>query len=891
MDSRKDYEKEIDLRCMVEFKLLGRNVGAYLLERKGRYALRFGFDTEGIKHYLPPHQQNAALDNLAKGIRSTYSIPGLETLRIRQRNLNCSSAKVTELESTAIRQKNQFLQLLILAQSERVWQLDRDCHRLNYSTEIFTTYGNEFEFDESWSETLLRRLNKGYRHVKASYRQELHQQLEPFLLEGFERYLQWERILEKRFKLKTKTKTWQQLWELAELEFNATRLGSSTHLLKVTEKNGELDVDEDESELSARSILIRGEKVASIPKASYEWMKIKGEFVAAVVLERKLEGYEDQFNFFWNVLKETPNCEIAWEIFPSNTTLDRVNLVRTIRGAKSLKQLSEKYGSEGTQSELEIEDAKAAQTEIASNKKTFKLSVVFFVYRKNLKELKKACEDLSNNLPLGVAVREDANVHELWRNKQPFNWKPLLGTLRRQTYIDAEIAAPIVCSRGYEKRRGLELYDAVSKSPFLINYIDENHNSLVIAQKRKGKTSLILEKLLIDLIEEIPSMFLDYGMVEGRTTCSDLVDLLGPSLAENVEMGITGCNILRLPIDDRLSQKARQQRAIVYQNSLIGFLERVVLENGVKSDSDSDLIRFLNLGVEQFFEAETIKSRYEEARRSRNAEPIAIDLIEFLENIEKRVDLDFAIDEGVKQRVVYKLRMFFATRLGKSFSDRFGFDFTIPFLNFSLRGAKNSFEKTIAAMATQILANARAMAYEKTRVTVDEGSLLLKDSIVADSIAEHTVNGGKSGQIVDLISQEVQSIVNCSAAAQFKENLDHKLIGAVSASNQETLAEFLSVEPSALDLNTTSDFDPDPSRLVTHWTLFDRNDRIHLIHCPSAHFLASIASNPAEQKARSRYLKAYSSPVEAILEFGKDYYLAKKNGIAIETLKPPELKR
>lgn len=882
------YEKEIDLRMMVDFDLLERRVGAYLLEINGKYALRFGFNTPGIPHYIPLEKQKAAIKNISEGIRSFSTMPGIETLRVIQRSQEYCTEKIKELDEKCCQLNNKYLQLLTLAELQQVEELSVQKQRLKYTSEIYCSYGNEFDFDANILELGLRKGNQIYRYIKGSYKEEFESVFKEFLLEGFERFLEWERLLERRFNLEVSPLRWEELWQRAGKEFNINPISLKTHRLKVTEKDGELNLEDISTKLSARSILIKGEKTASIPIASYDYIKIKNQYVGAVVVENKIEGYgvlsdksnENQFNFIWNILRTTPNCEIVTEIFKRNTRLDKLNLSRTIKGAKGLKELSRKHGYEGTDSEEELEDAKAARKELVENRRTFDVSLVFFLYRKDTKELKKDCAELSSKLPLGLAVREDADVHELWRNKHPFNWRPLLGFFRRQKYIDKEIPLPFVSAPSREGRRGIEFYDAASNAPVLINYIDGLNNSLIVAQKRKGKTALALEKVIVDLIYDTPVMFLDYGMVDGRTTCSDLVDCLGKDTAANIEIGLSQCNIFHLPAVKKLSRQNRVQREILYQKSLSKFLEQVVIEASRKSDIDGDLIKFLSLGVEKFFEHPTTKKRYQ-----LKDEPIGLDLVNFLEKIED--NLDFSPDPEIVNRVIYKLRVFFNTRFGKSLSNREGLDYDVPFLNFSLRGANNDFERNIAAIATQIIGNARALIYEHTRVILDEGSIMLqKNQTLTDTIAEYTINGGKSGTSVDILTQDVQAIANCQAAEQLKENLDIKLIGAISSSNQEAVANFLNVDPLLLARNVTKDFDPNPRTLESHWMMFSNDDPIELVLRLNPHFLATIASYRPEQRARQRYLQAYSNPIDAMLHFGKDYKKAKLNDIPFENLQP-----
>lgn len=894
---KKKYEEQIDLRCAVDYQIQEMNVGAYLLERNGNYALRFGFKTSGIPSHLLKEAQEEALDDIAVGIRSVCSLEGQEMLRIVQKSFYGSDRRAEELEELAEVQTNGALEFLALADRANCEELGAENKRREYSTIIYGTYGNEFNFAENLVENALRKVNRLYRYIKGSYSDELNQQLEPFLLAGFEEFLEWKRILEKRFKLTVKALNTSELKLLAWQEFNLRPpTKEDFHTIKISEENGEIYFEEENDKLALRSVLIKGDAgKASIPESGENYIKIKEKYIGAVVIENRLEGYEDsqtenQLLFWWNCLKNIPDCEIVTEIFRSNTKLDKLRIARNIRGAKGSKQLVEKYGGEGVESDEEIIDARETLKQLAGKHRTFAFSVVIFPSRKTLTELDRTCQEIVKSLPLGLAIREDCDVHSLWRNKQGFNWRPLVGGMRRQTYSDLEIPVPLVAPQKFGKNRGIEFYDADSLSPMLINYIDDNHNTLFIAQKRTGKTATVIAKIVNNLLYKIPSTFLDYGMVDERTTCSDLVDFLGEEIAANIKMGTTPCNIFQLPNYKKFGEEVRLERMKSYQNSLFNFLEQVLNEDNKTVEIAKDKRKFLDFGMTEFFENSQIRNRYDRSfLTSIKEQPTAIDLIEFLENIESFTSANIEIETDVKERVVRELKLFFYNGFGKTLCHPGGVDFTTPFLNFSLRGAKNKSEITLCAMAVQALANARAMVAERSYVALDEGSLLLSDPALAKTSGEFAVNGAKSGIILDVISQDVSAIVNSAAAAQFSTNLDIKLIGSIASSDKVALANYLNVDPSVFDLNASRGFLPNPIEFTTHWRLFYKNQVRHLLLRVNPHFLAIVSSNPDEQKVRQRYLNAYDDPIEGLIELGKDYQRAKKNGTKISDLYPQKI--
>lgn len=902
--SDRNYENEIHLRAICQLNLRNRQAGAYLLEENKRYSLRFGFTFPGIHPFVGYSTKLSSLNAWNEGVRG---FPPNEIIRIHQKSFSDSKEREDELENRAERwvNYNPALTVLNYHQQSHTKKLSERGTRQQYRNHIFCSWGyrpgesSEQDFVENWLGKAIISFEDFYLKFKGETTRELHKILKEIFPRGFdESFLHWEQQLNTRMGLKTSPMQSRQLWDYAWKEFNLTSSEKKEipHLIIANEINGRIEIEEKiASRLCPASVLIKGENGrSSVPLENYNWIRIKSKYTAAVVLEEKVDGYADlehKFEYWWKPLLETPNCELVWEAKLSNSTFDNINLQRSLKFQKSMAQFSEKKGSYSVVANEEILDSIEAQKKIFQGDRTITVSIVFFLTRNSPRELDIACRQLTNIFPQGKLIREPDIVPELWRNKQPFVNRQLVGSLRQNVYLSSDLALPVLTAKSFDSR-GIEFLTKEGGKPIYLNAQTKHHNELTIARTRKGKSTKLAEQIFTDLSYGIPSIMLDFGMVTGRTTCSDMVDFLGPSLGANVEVAYKDYNIIQTPNLTRLSPKVRQVQELTFQSAILSSLENIVLGDERGSRLAKRIRSFLDLVITNFFQDLQIQARYEVAHQKGigSREWSEMPTLPELRNLAANINLDELgggkISSEARDEVVMMLTSFIRSPFGQSFSRPSKVKFDVPFLNFSLRGARNEDEITLIGTIAQTIAVTRALEHTRSSVRVDEGSILLEKPALVYNTAETVVNGGKSGISVSLLAQDIPSVANCAAGSKLLTNTDVKMIGSIDDSDIDGLAHYLKKPPEVFYRNAREDFDPNPIDLCSYWLMLAEGTQLYLAHYPSPELMALVASNPEEQKARERYLESYADSIEAISIFARDYERAKKTGMPMSELAP-----
>jgi len=897
-----DYESQIHLKAVCQLNLRNRSVGAYLLEDKNRYALVFGFSFPGIHPNVGLNKIQANLKSWGEGIRG---FPFDEPIVIHQKSTPDFQLRNSELELRAqMCEDIPTLEFLNYVQQRHTCDLGVGGHRCLYQNLIFTTHayqpGSSTEQDlleQLFARTFITVKDK-YLTFKGTKTQEFRAMLADLLAKAFdESFLRWEQQLNTRMGLKTTPMQSEDLWNYAWSEFNKTRAGTTPHLIVATERDGIIHVDEPplRSKFSPASVLVLGERGhPSVPDEGYRWIKVKGQYVAAMVLEQRLDGYADeehQFKFFWLPFLELPNLEVVWECQLANSTFDNINLQRTLRYQKSMSKWAQERGGHNVLADEEISDSISAQRNLLKGARSVSLSVVYFITRNSARELDVACQKLATIFPEGKLIRETDIVPELWRNKQPFTWSNLVGSMRRETYMSNQVSLPVLCTRSLDER-GMEFISKNGGKPVYIDTGTQHHNRLTIARTRKGKSTKTADEIFTDLSYRVPTMVLDYGIVEGSTTYSDQADFLG-SAGANIEVAFTKYNLLETPNLLHLPTQKRQKHEQSFQAFILSSLETLILGDERGTRFAKRTRSFLDYITSLFFDDPIIKAKYEAAHRKGigSDEWLQMPTLPHLRDLAVRIDLSeiggHEIASEARDEVVMGLTTFLRSPLGKSLSEPSRVKLNAPFLNFSLRGARNDDEATIIGTVAQAIATTRALEHPKSSIYVDEGSVLFEKPGLVHNTAEMVVNGGKSGISVSIMSQDIPTIANCAAGAKFLTNTDIKMVGSIDESDIGDLSHHLKKPPEAFSPCAQEDFDPDPIRLCSHWLLLCEGTMSYVSHFPSREQMALVASNATERRARQRYFDAYDDPIKAIAAFSLDYEKARKSGFPMEELVPP----
>ena len=343
-----EVEREFHLRAICHLEMRERVLGAYLLQEGKRYCLRFGFVTPGIHPFIGEGKREKTLQAWSEGL---IGLPPGEVFRIHQRSYPQNEPRLRELEARAESIDSAPLQVLTYTEQRHVEELTLKGQRSLYNTHLFASYTHQpgttaqQELLEKFFARVLNPICDAYQTIKGVRTQEEKDLLAEIIINGFEGvFLKTEQQLNSRMGLKAMPMQHQDLMDYAWSEFNLSKSKPTSHLIVAKEVEGKLQIEEQiTSKLSLKSFLVRGANGRpSVPIPNLEYFKIKDQYIAAMVLEQKLDGYADlqhQFEFFWRPLLKVHHCEVVWECQHSSSTWESINLQRSLSSRKNRRSL------------------------------------------------------------------------------------------------------------------------------------------------------------------------------------------------------------------------------------------------------------------------------------------------------------------------------------------------------------------------------------------------------------------------------------------------------------------------------------------------------------------------------------------------------------------------
>lgn len=133
----KPFEDESHLECMCQLSLRGRDVGAYLLNKRGQYTFVFGFQPAGIHTLLNQGQAETVLKHLEEGLKGFR--PN-DRLHIHLRSFADDRSRQKELDTLV--QSNAHLEskFLLMAQQRAVREMTHQGVRQPKQIYLFASY-------------------------------------------------------------------------------------------------------------------------------------------------------------------------------------------------------------------------------------------------------------------------------------------------------------------------------------------------------------------------------------------------------------------------------------------------------------------------------------------------------------------------------------------------------------------------------------------------------------------------------------------------------------------------------------------------------------------------------------------------------------------------------
>ena len=784
--------------------------------------------------------------------------------------------------------------MALLAESElgRTQSLSAQGLRQNLSFTVTCTYsftrGGDVGTD--FVSTLIRMGNKLLSTAtgdKAQLQQDFYaESLDSAYAQGF---LIWQSLLKTAWKLDVKPLSLEDTWSHLWYQFNS-RLTQPEPIPNYWTWDGKEFDEVVDRPVHPLSILSKGvTHTRSTPQHNQRQdeivlpgrQQICGVMTVEEISRRKLTKLE-QLTHLFEVIESDDVIDTEFVIqlnTVSSQALDR-QLEQTIAQANSAKLMAEESAiGRDVRSEQLLEESFEAQKLVGGGGAGIYLSFLAKVYRQDRKTLDEACAELSRKFNSNLK-RQDSAVWALWLETLPIT----IGRILQKTSIveDRRIKVDNISYYRYlpnvapedVHEDGIELIAKGGKPIYLDLHRKDTLRGLIIGESGSGKSVLAWRVILDFLVNNIPVIGMD-SAVGGNSSFRWAIKMLNGA---HIDISRNSSNIveppdLRLYKDDDYKTRFNQWKGTV-KNTLTNYImfgiddpkltqrvENLVVATTEKFINDNKIRRRINQAFDAGFgSAEWLKI------------PTLIDWLKFC----TKEKLNLRNFEELDKQAINQIQTQIATLLSSSLGDTVGrpstFDPQSRIKFFTIVNLDSERDQVLIAQTIQSTCVRLALQYPKSLIVGDEIADLLKKGGFAQTWGAMHAMARKSGISLLTISQNIEEIQKCTAAADILKNISFKLIGRITTDGATSLVEALKY-PDLVYENSTKVFKTDKEKGCSHWLLEIQNQFWQTRFYPSPSNLAIVANGSNEVKIRNQIMNlaiaSQTSRWEALEQYAK----------------------
>ncbi len=883
------FENYLHLEAMARYQIRGRDIGAFLLEKNGSLRVTFGFECRGVHATLPESQTQPTLKAIEDGLKD---LPEGETLTFRARTFADDALRQEQLRALQENcEDNPILQLILVGERKRVWELKEDGKYNPKTLQIFATYTVPIDIESKQQDALgkaILKTKRSWEWITGKQHQSRRIRLEALLRRAFsDGFLNWEQLLSGKMGLPISPMNASQLWATAWDDFNHSEPIPIPHLLTINDT----DISEDSSDdFHITTKLMRDD--GSVPFVERGWVHHKHKYVSVMTLSEKPGGWNsagDQLRYLWEVLSHARvrDTEVIAQFSRANEALAKTALQRLTKQSVTNTDLAARKSNIDVGSQIKAQESAEGQAKMIKGAIPIRTALVFLIHRDRYDEMVRDSRYFCGLFRRPAEVlREREYAWKIWMQCSPLVFSNLLAKPfdRRLAFFTDEAPGLAPFSTIVSKDSdGLELIADEGASPVFLDLFSKHENLMVFGTTRSGKSVLAGGILTQALARSLPVVALDYPKPDGSSTFSDYTQLVGGAYFDIGNEAVAS-NPFELPNLNNIEDKAiRQERFKDYQDFLISLLYAMVVGDAPVSALQGDTVRnVLGFALNEFYADPDVRARYHEAKTEGfgtsawEQTPTLVDFFNFCQpgfldldriGIGGEADPRNALDL-IRTRLRYWLE---TSRVGRALSRPSTFRSDNPLLVFALRNLSNDTEAAILSLVAYSAALRQALAHPASIFFIDESPILFEYDAIAQLIGRLCANGAKAGIRVILSAQGPKTIYNSAAGDKIFDNMKTRLVGRLEAAAVDTFIEIFKYPKDIIRVNATEAFFPKKEGLYSQW-LLDKDGRYSRCrYYPGMVQLAATANNPDEQKMRDRYMARHESPLQGIAAFAKDY--------------------
>lgn len=877
------------LTSLIEYRYKGKGIGALLLKKDQQYQIVFCFKMSPWHNSVTPQQARTYLEATEAAAKD---IMPAESITFYCEKYADDTARTAQLAQVIDNCDQKGVKLLAESELARTQDLSAQGLRQNLSYTIACTYtftrGGDVGTD--FVSTIIRNANKLLSTAAGDgkkLQQDFYEEsLEAAYTQGFSI---WQSILKTAWKLDVKPLTVDQTWNHLWYQFNhrATKPEQVPNHWTWDGRNlGEVV----NKPVHPLSILSKGvDHQRGTPQHNQRHDEIvlpaRQQVCAVMTVEEisRLKLYrEEQLTYLFEIMQSHDVIDTEFVIqlnTVSSQALDQ-QLEQTIAQANSAKlQAEEGAIGRDVKSEQLLEESFEAQRLVGGGGAGIYLSFLAKVYRPERKALDEACSELSRKFGNSLK-RQDSAVWALWLETLPIT----VGRILQKTSIVEDRRVKLDNLSYYRylpnvapddvHKNGFELIVKGGKPIYIDMHRKDTLRGLIIGESGSGKSVIAWRVILDFLSNNIPVIGMD-SAVGGNSSFRWAIKMLGGA---HIDISRNSSNLVEPP-DLRSYQgedydiRLKEWKETI-KNTLTNYIMFGINDPKLTQRVESLIVRT----TDKFINNNKIRRRINEAFEAGygsdewNKIPILADWLKFCTkeklNLRNFEDLDKQAINQIQTQVTTLL----SSALGSTVGRPSTFDPKSRLKFFTIVNLNSERDQVLVAQTIQSTCVRLALQYPKSLIVGDEIADLLKKGGFAKTWGAMHAMARKSGISLLTISQNIEEIQKCSAAADILKNISFKLIGRITTDGATSLVDALKY-PDLVYENSTKSFKTNTEKGCSYWLLEIQNQFWQTQFFPSLPNLAMVANGANEIKIRTEIMnKAVASKTSrwiALEEYAK----------------------
>ena len=355
-------------------------------------------------------------------------------------------------------------------------------------------------------------------------------------------------------------------------------------------------------------------------------------------------------------------------------------------------------------------------------------------------------------------------------------------------------------------------------TPIYLDIANEKNHTGIFATSGAGKSNMILETILENVIYDQRVVLFDFPRPDGTSTYTVLIPLLqklGVKAAYH-DVRKNTINIIEMPdLRNATDEQNRRERWNDAFKSHVRLLVAIVI--GISNNPDREVLvnSLLTDCYYDFHSSKEIKARYERAiaggygSQAYREMPILENFVDFAEEwfrnyIKGKAETNSELSRETIDLILIQLRGILKTPLGRSINGISSFNTDTDVLVIGLTDVAENLDSLLYAMSGLNALYRGAFSAKRSLLGIDEGTILYKFPFFARETGIIPVHGRKWGCNFLIAAQEITTIRDSISGNEIFKNLDNIFCGYIQS---PAIAEMESIDfyPELLKYYTKSD--------------------------------------------------------------------------------------